>query len=143
MTYIREDEAAITLTVDGVPYGNGITNNWATYAGGALTAAGSKTRPGGMGKQTAQGGLATRGDVTITIQNTDVVVGNHPTLEHRVGKGRAVVHVQYLDKEGVVVPGAFFQVSGILKEAELPGQNFDAPAVGMYKVVVDCDEVAG
>ncbi len=137
--YIREDEADITLKIDGVEYpGEGIS--WATYAGGALSAAGSKTRPGGMGKQKAQGGPATRGDTTLTIQNSDLMVGFHKTIESRVGKGECEVTVQFLTKEGAAIPGAQNIVTGILKEATLPGQNYDSPAVGMYQVVIDSDE---
>jgi hypothetical protein len=136
--YIRDDEADIRLTVDGVPYGG----PWATYAGAALTAAGSKTRPGGMGKQVALGGPATRSDCTLTIQNSDTMVASHPKLESRVGKGKCLATVTYLDSEGNVIPGAQFRVTGRLKTAELPGQNYDSPNVGMYTVVIDCDEVA-
>jgi hypothetical protein len=143
--YLRDDEADIRLTVTdktGNPIAVGDGNSWATYAGAALTAAGSKTRPGGMGKQKAQGGPATRGDTTVTIQNSDTMIGLHPFLESRIGKGNCVVTVTYLDDEGNVIPGAQFRVTGKLKEAALPGQNYDSPNVAMYTVTVDSDEEA-
>lgn len=136
--YIRDDQADIRLTVDGVAYGDG--NSWVTYSGAALVAAGSKTRPGAMGKQKALGGPATRGDATIEIQNSPTMVGQHAKLESRAGKGNAVITITYLDDEGNTIPGAQFRVTGKLKSAELPGQNFDSPNVGLYKVTVDCDE---
>lgn len=139
MPYIREDQADLRLFVDGVEYGDG--NSWATWAGGDLTAAGSKTRPGGMGKQKAQGGPATRSDITLTIQNSDTMIGQLPTLESRVGKGSARVVATYLDDEGVTIPGAQLVRTGKLKTAEPPGQNYDSPTVGMFTVIVDCDEV--
>jgi hypothetical protein len=139
MTYIREDQADIAISVDGRAYGDG--NSWATYTGGALTAADAKTRAGGMGKEINLGGPAARGDATLTIQNSDVMVGQHPQLEDRVGKGRAVISIQYLDIEGVAIPGASFRVTGRIKEAHLPDYNFDSGTQGMYTVVVGCDEV--
>jgi len=138
--YIRDDEADIRFFCDEKEYGDG--ESWATYAGGALVAAGSKTRPGGMGKQKAQGGPATRGDVTLTIQNSDTMVGQHGTLESRIGKGNARAVITYLDDEGNTIPQAQFIVTGKLKEASLPGQNYDSPNVGFYTVVIDSDEVA-
>jgi hypothetical protein len=141
MPYIREDQADIRLFVDGIEYGDG--NSWATWAGGDLTAAGSKTRPGGMGKQKAQGGPATRSDITVTIQNSDTMIGQLPTLESRVGKGNARVVATYLNDEGETIAGAQLVRTGKLKTAEPPGQNYDSAAVGMFTVVVDCDEVAG
>lgn len=139
MAYIRDDEADIRLSVDGIAYGDG--NSWATYAGAALSAAGAKTRPGGMGKQVALGGPAMRSDCTLTIQHSDSMVGQHPLLESRVGKGSCLVTVTLLDGEGNARPGAQHRLTGKLKGAEMPGQNFDSPNVGMYTVVVDCDEL--
>jgi hypothetical protein len=66
----------------------------------------------------------------------------HPFLESRIGKGNCVVTVTYLDDEGNVIPGAQFRVTGKLKEAALPGQNYDSPNVAMYTVTVDSDEEA-
>jgi hypothetical protein len=139
MTYIREDQADIHVTVDGKAYGDG--NSWATYSGGALTAADAKTRPGGMGKEIDIGGPASRSDATVTIQNSDKMVAQHPQLEDRVGKGKAICSIQYLDIEGVAIPGASFRVVGRLKEAALPDYNYDSGTQGMYQVVIGCDEV--
>jgi len=142
--YIREDEADIRLFVEVpgqgmVEFGDG--NSWATWAGGGLSAAGSKTRPGGMGKQKAQGGPATRADLTLTIQNSDTMIGQLPTLESRVGKGSVRAVATYLDDEGVAIPSAQIIRTGKLKEATPPGQNYESPTVGMFTVVIDCDEV--
>lgn len=142
--YIREDEADLRVFVE-VP-GQGMIEigdgeSWATWAGGGLSAAGSKTRPGGMGKQKAQGGPATRADLTLTTQNSDTLIAQLGTLESRVGKGNCRAVATYLDDEGNVIPGAQIVRTGKLKEATPPGQNYDSPTVGMFTVVVDCDEV--
>ena len=140
MAYIRQDEADIWLTVDGVSYGNG--DSWFSYTGATLTAAGAKTRPGGMGKEVELGGPATRADATITTQNSDIMAGQHGTLESLVGKGNAVIKIQYLDEYGVALSGAAFTVRGKLKEADLPDANANTPDAGMYTVVVGCHELA-
>lgn len=140
--YLREDEAHVSLHVNGVAFGDG--NSWATWSGGKKSAAGSKTRPGGMAKsgEKAQGGPATRADLTLTIQNSPTMFGQHAKLESLVGKGKCLVTVQYLDEDGNTISGASFPITGKLKEASLPDYNFEGNAVGMYTVVVDCDEVA-
>ena len=138
--YIKQEQAAIKLKVDGVSYGDG--NSWFSLTGGALASAGSKTRPGAMGKEIELGGLATRADVTIEIQNSDIMVGQHRALEGRIGKGNAIISVQYLDDEGKAIPNATWSLKGKLKDAHLPETHTDQAAVGMYQVIVACDEVA-
>jgi hypothetical protein len=144
--YIREDQADIRLTVydkNGNPVAAGDGNSWATYAGADLEAAGSKTRPGGMGYEIELGGPGTRADCTIEIQNSDTMISQHSFLESRVGRGRAQIVVTYLDDEGHTIPGAQFRINGRLKKAALPGQNYNSPTVGMYAVIVGADEQAG
>lgn len=139
MPYIREDQADIRVKVDGVAYGDG--NSWYSFAGGDLKAAGSKTRPGGMGREKEQGGPATRSDITLTIQNSDSMVGQHNALESECGRGKAVVTVTYLDDYGNVMPGAQFRATGMLLGAQLPGQNSNSATVGMYTLTIGCDEL--
>ena len=141
MEYIRQDEADIRVQVDGVNFGDG--NSWVTLAGAKLTAAGAKTRPGGMGREVELGGPSTRSDATVTTQNSDILAGQHPTLESKIGRGAARVSVQFLDDYGKAIPGAAFTIKGKLKGAELPDLNGEATgAAGMYTVTVGCDELA-
>jgi hypothetical protein len=138
--YIRDDQADIRVTVNGASYGDG--NSWATYEGAVLEAAGAKTRAGGMGKEYAIGGFASRGDTTITIQNSDSMVGQHKALEKLIGRGDVVITVTWLDDYGNVRPSEHFSVTGKLKSAGLPGQNFDSASAGMYTIVMDSDQEA-
>jgi hypothetical protein len=138
--YLRQEQADIRFQCDGVNYGDG--NSWFSLAGAALTAAGAKTRPGAMGSEVELGGFATRSDATIEIQNSDVMVGQHSTLESKIGKGSCRIAVQYLDNYGNVIPGASFSIKGKLKDAHLPEAHTENAAVGMYTVVVGCDELA-
>jgi hypothetical protein len=139
--YLRQDQADIKFKCDGVNYGDG--NSWYSFTGAALTSPGSKTRPGGMGHEVELGGLATRADATIEIQNSEIMVGQHRTLEGKIGKGTCLVSIQYLDNYGNAIPGANFALKGMLKDAHLPEAHTDQTAVGMYSVVVGCDELAG
>jgi hypothetical protein len=138
--YIRQDQADITLQVEGVTYGNG--DSWATYTGAGLSSAGAKTRPGGMGREVELGGPSTRADATITTQNTEIIAGQHKALESLIGRGNALITIQYLDQYGNAIPGARFGVRGILKEAALPDVQWETPASGMYQVIVACHELA-
>jgi secreted protein with Ig-like and vWFA domain len=137
--YIRDDEAHISVKVNGVGYGNG--DSWVTLAGGKLSAAGFKTRPGGMGHEVEVGGPATRSDVTVTTQADDIMAGQHSKLESLVGRGAAQIAVQflYIDR---TKRNAKFTIKGRLKEASLPDSNGLQPNVGMYSIVVSCDELA-
>lgn len=145
--YIREDQADIRLTVydsNGNQIAIGDGNSWATYAGAELEAAGAKTRPGGMGYEIELGGPASRSDCTIEIQNSDTMVGQHNFLESRVSRSaRAYIVVNYLDDEGHTIPGKSFKISGRLKKAALPGQNYNSATVGMYSVILGANEQAG
>ena len=140
MGFIRQDEADIWLTVDGVSYGNG--DPWFSYTGATLSAAGAKTRPGGMGNEVELGGPATRSDATITTQNSDIMAGQHRKLESLIGRGNAQITIQYLDEYKNALPGARFAVRGKLKEADLPDSNANTADAGMYTVIVACHELA-
>jgi hypothetical protein len=141
MGYIRQDQADIRVSVDGVAYGDG--NSWVTMTGGKVSAPGGKTRPGGMGREVEVGGPATRSNPVVTIQHSDVMAGQHPTLESKIGRGQARVLVQFLDNYGNAISGASHTVKGLLLGAELPDMNGEATgAMGMYTITVGADELA-
>jgi hypothetical protein len=140
LIYIRQEQADIRFQVDGVNYGDG--NSWFSLTGAQLTAAGAKTRPGAMGKEVELGGFATRSDAVIEIQNSEIMVGQHPALEHAIGKGHCRISVQYLDDYGNAIGGASFTIKGMLKGAHLPESHTENAAVGMYTATVGCDELA-
>lgn len=137
MPYIRDDQAQITVSLNGVPFGN----SWATTSGGDLEATDSKTRPGGMGREVSAGGPATRTDLTVTTQFTDIVSTWHPTFEAAIGNGRIRVGVAYLGPDRLPT-GRGFTRAGTLKHASVPPSDTHGNAVGMYTVIVSCDELA-
>jgi hypothetical protein len=140
MTLIREDQADIHVTIDGVPYGG----SWSTFEGAGLEAQDAKTRPGNMGRQVAAGGPAERDDVTVTIAFDDVVAGWHSTLESKIGWARASVGVSFVHRTGAGVVGLNRKstVKGILKRATLPDMDSNGSDVAFYTVVVSLDEQA-
>ena len=141
MGYVRQDQADIRVSVDGVAYGDG--NSWVTVAGGKVTAPGAKTRPGGMGKEIEIGGPATRSNPTVTTQMSDIMAAQHPTLEGKIGRGQAKVSIQFLDNYGHALPGASETLKGILLGAELPDLNGEATgAMGMYTITIGADELS-
>jgi hypothetical protein len=136
MAYIREDQADIRVRVNGQPYGD----SWRMAEGGNLTADDAKTRPGGMGREVSAGGPASRDDLTVQTQFTDVVAGWHPRLENLVGIGSVEVAINWLNPDRSA-SGRGRTIKGTLKEATAPDHG-DGADVGMYRIVVSCNEQA-
>ena len=134
--YIEEWQADIGVSIDGVP----VFDRWATASGGVLTASDSKTRPGGMGDEVSLGGPATRSDLTCTIQMTDIVAAQHKALENKINH-RGQVTITWLDlATKQPIPGSTFSRVGVVKEVSEPGGDANSNTVGMYTVVLSCDE---
>lgn len=134
--FIREDMADIRVTLNGLPYGD----SWKEAEGGNLEADASKARAGGMGREVSAGGPASRSDLTVRTNMSDVVATWHPSFEDAVGNGDVRVSVNWLGKNRVPL-GTSTTRRGTLKAANLPDVGGGAE-VGMYEIVVDCDELA-
>jgi hypothetical protein len=134
--YIREDQADIRVKIAGKTYGD----SWKQAAGGNLEADSQKTRPGGMGKEVSVGGPASRGDLTVEIQMSDIVATWHPEIESKIGNDDVHVSLAWLGPDRVPT-GVVSRRTGTLKAANLPDMG-GGNAVAMYQVVVDCDEQA-
>jgi hypothetical protein len=133
---IREDQADIRVSIDGKSYGD----SWNSAQGGNLDADSQKARAGGMGKEMSVGGPASRGDLTVGINMSDIVAGWHPELESKVGHGEVTVSLHWLDQEGNHT-GAVTTRKGVVDQANLPDMG-TGNAVAQYELVVDCDEQA-
>lgn len=139
VTYIREDQAHIDVWING----NKIGDSWRTFEGGDLEADDAKTRPGGMGFEVSAGGPASRSDATLTTQFTDVMAATHPFIEGGVGWAPVKVGITWLKpRRGDGSVGAGRTIQGVLKSATTPDHG-DGADVGMYTIVVSCDEQAG
>lgn len=136
MTYVREDMADIRFAVEGVPFGD----SWKEVEGGNLEADDAKTRPGGMGREVSAGGPASRGDLTVRTQLTDVSTGWLQALENACGWGRAKVHIAWLNANRTPMGTSTTRV-GTLKAVNAPNMGSGAD-VGLLECVVSCDELA-
>ena len=135
-TYVREDQASISVTINGTKYGD----SWKEVEGGNLEADDAKTRPGGMGKEVAVGGPASRDDLTVRTQMSDITALWNGTLEPLVGNARVSVGISWLGPDRSPL-GSGTTRQGILKAVNLPDMG-DGADVGLYEIVVSCDEVA-
>src|SRR3954452_11975695 len=113
--YIREDMADIRVTIDSKTYGD----SWKQVSGGNLTADDAKTRPGGMGREVSAGGPASRDDLTVRIQMSDIVALWHPHFENLTGWGRVKVGLSWLGPNRVPLGTGITRV-GTVKAPNLP-----------------------
>lgn len=136
MTYIREDMADIRVALDGVPFGD----SWKEAEGGNLEADAAKARPGGMGREVAAGGPASRSDLTVRTNMSDVVATWHPAFENAVGWKDVRVTLAWLNKDRTPT-GMTSTRRGVLMAANLPDMGGGGD-VALYEIVVSCDELA-
>jgi hypothetical protein len=134
--YIREDMADIRVWLDGIPYGE----SWKECVGGNLEADVAKARPGGMGYEMSAGGPASRQDLTVRTNMTDIVAGWHPTFENRVGIGEIDVQLTWMNRDRTLTQIKSNR-KGILQAANLPDAGTAGADVGLYEIVVDMDEL--
>lgn len=138
MPYIRQDQADIFVSIDGVPYGD----SWYSVEGGNLESDDSKTRAGGMGSEYSLGGPSSRGDVTCTIQLDDSVIGWHDLLETKV-KQDAPMKVTYRFLNRLKQQrGRDYTYTGTIKSAFLPDMSTGESGAAYYTVVMSSDEDA-
>jgi len=137
--YFRSDMAKITLKVGDDP--NAITyDDWKTFAGGDLVADNQKTRPGNMGEEVDIGGQASRSDITLTTQLTDVTAAWVTAIEDTVGVEDAFVGVQLLTRKKIATNQPKYGFNGTVKSVAL--SDFGGTGEAMITVVVSCNETA-
>jgi hypothetical protein len=141
--YITMRQADIYVTIDGlIVDGSGSTGSWATAEGGTLTADDTKTRPGGMGNEVSVGGNASRDDLTVTTQWTDLMAGLEQGLENGVGISSVGVQINWLTAAKAPLGQGNKNITGTLKSVKQPDANTGSSDVGMLTLVISCDEVA-
>lgn len=116
----RQDQALITVTVDGVALGT-----FETRTGGDTDSNETTYRLGGMGPRVALGGNVMVGNVTVArLYDTDAQ-SRAKWLLGRAGKGKMVVTEQALDLDGNST-GDPLVWSGVLKRVQTPERNADS-----------------
>jgi hypothetical protein len=136
--YLHEANVDVRVTLDGVPYGA----SWDSAQGGNLEGNNVKYRPGSMGDELSFGGPASRSDLTVAIQMSDIVASWIPVFESRAGSGVVTVVVTFLDAEKL--PLSSITRKGTLKNVQPPdmdGSN-SSPGRAIFQIVVDCNERA-
>jgi hypothetical protein len=127
-----QNQALITLTVDGEDYGV-----WDKLSGGEVDSETLKYKPGGMGNAITLGGSTEVGDVTLSRL---FQVGRDTETIHRligrVGKGDAVVARQVLDPDGHVWGAGGLVYAGKVKTVTPPEIDSESSDAALVEVVV-------
>lgn len=133
--YTREDEIDIRVTLDGVPYGG----SWDSISGGEKDSNTVKIRVNGG--EIDIGGPGVRGDLTVTIQMSDVVAGWVRTFDNRSGKGVMKVSFSILNGDGAVIFGPW-AYTGTLKTTTFPDmdKSGSSPGAAKFTAVMSCNE---
>jgi hypothetical protein len=93
---MRQDQWANTVSIDGVPWGV-----WDTLGGGAVEAADTKYRPGGMAPERSLGGHVTVSNLTLgRLLGREDWEPMGDLMRSRCGKANVVVSRQPLDTDG-------------------------------------------
>lgn len=127
--YVREDLIDIRVSLDGVPYGA----SWDSISGGGLTANKVMIRVGG--KEINIGGPASRDDVTVGIQMSDLVAPWRAAFDKRVGIGSVSVTWTLLSPDLVAIDGPHGYV-GILGGCTPPDMDKSNSSPGPAKFTI-------
>jgi hypothetical protein len=126
----RQDQNAITLTIDGVDLGV-----WDKLEGGEVDSEETKYRPGNMGSQISLGGSVEVGN--LTLSRLYMLSRDHDRVHWligRVGKGNATAARHLLDTDGNVY-GRAIVYTGKLKTVTLP----DVDSESSDAALIECE----
>lgn len=112
-----------------------------TWSGGKLESEEAKHRNPITRRETARGGLASRGNVTLTRECDAAAWALIPTLESSNGIDSVTAIRQMVGPRGEVV-GKPFSVTGKLKNVEYPDYDLGGNDVGMLSIEISADELA-
>jgi len=116
----RENQALVTVTVDGVSLGTFEERE------GGDTDSNETTYPlGGMGPTISLGGTQSVDNVTVRVLYTDAIRARRKWLRGRAGKGSIVVTEQPLNTDGVA-DGEPDVWRGTLKRVKTPNRAADS-----------------
>lgn len=121
--------------------GGDLTIVFETWSGGKLDSSESKHRNPITRTETARGGHATRGNVTLTRECDAAAWALVPSLEDSAGIDDCTAVRQMVGPRGETI-GSPLTVTGKLKSPEYPDYDLNATDVGMLSVELSADEVA-
>jgi hypothetical protein len=134
---MREDTYEVTLSINGEGYGI-----WDKFAGGAITSAELKYRPGGMRPQRSLGGTKTVENVTLSRLHDEEVQAMIPALEELVGNGSCVVTKQLLSPRGAPI-GSPIVYTGTLQSLTPPDHDSEGEDAGLTEIEISTDGAVG
>ena len=139
-TYLRMDQAAISVplisNVPTLPY----VVSWTTLEGGDLESEDTKTRPGGMQPQVNLGGPTTRTDATVTRPYTNELHPFVKPLEDAAGNSAMSISWVILDSTGARPSSApVITLHGILKNVTRPNWDANATGTAFLSLVMGCN----
>jgi len=130
MAASRQDQARITVTVDGRPIGV-----WDERTGGDADSSVTQYAIGGMGPRLSLGGRPEVANVIVRKLFDLDVQAVSKFLVQRASKGVVVVTEQPLDTEGTAL-GDPYTWNGTLKRCKLPERNSDAQGPALIELEV-------
>lgn len=132
--YAREDQARLTLSIDGVSLGVCHAKD-----GGDTEADANPFKPGGMAPQVNLGGPAKVSDIKLTLPWTETLDGRRQWLRSRVGRGAAVIVEQPLDADGNPF-GAVDTRTGVLNAVTEPPYDAKSGDPRLIELTVGVNE---
>ena len=135
-TFYRDDQTSISVTMDGVLF-----PNWDAWTGGNLEADTVKYRTLQAG-EIDLGGVSSRGDLTITVQSSDVVIAQWlPAFERANGKRKATAALKFLDADGAVQHQVIR--TGTVKAPNMADMDRSSSSPGRhtFSIVLSLDEI--
>lgn len=137
---MREDQFAVTITIDGEPLGI-----FDKFDGGETSAEETKYKPGGMQPQKSLGGSSTTDNITVSrlVDNVDredsALVKR---LRPRVGKAECVASQQPLDIDGNPFgkPDVF---TGKLQRVAGPGHDSEGSGPSLFELEISTEGTVG
>lgn len=135
--FFRSDQAAIHVSVAGVPLDNVV---WDTFEGGDNAAEDVSYLPGGMAPQINLGGLPKRSDIKVTRIWSDALVRAYKQLDQAVGRSTATVTYTVLDAAGAST-GEQVTYTGVLKMVTRPNYESNTSKEAMLELTIGANEV--
>ena len=135
--FYRSDQAAIHVTVAGVPLDNVV---WDTMEGGDNVAEDVAYLPGGMAPQINLGGLPKRGDITVTRIWSDALVRVYKQLDQASGQAGVTVTYTVLDASGQST-GSSVTYTGVLKSVTRPNYDSNTSSEAKLQLVIGANQV--
>lgn len=128
-----------TLTVDRPAGQADISLIFEKWEGGELAGDGNKHRNPITRKETARGGLSSRGDLTLTTECDSAVWAVIDDLEDSVLKDKVSAVRQMVGPRSEVI-GEPETRTGLIASVQRPPYDLESSDTGMLVVVIHCDE---